>query len=112
MHGGHQHGHGSSVAVQVADGVGAQGCPGKGPDEKNVGIVQQLLVEVLETGVTDETDMVARLLAPHAHSLGHDAGEVRVHHAGVKPACWALRDKVKDGDAEATRSCTLQSHEM
>jgi hypothetical protein len=44
---------------------------------------------------------VAGLLAPDGDDLGHDAGQVRVHEAGIQATRRAFGGEVEDRDMEA-----------
>jgi hypothetical protein len=62
--------------------------------------VLQFAREVLGAGVADIADVMAQLLAPCRHDLGHDAREVGIHDAAEEIAPAALADEVENGDLQ------------
>src|SRR5882724_3023984 len=96
-----EHGDGAAPTRQIADGIGGLCRTGEGPDDQDVRIVLQLAPEILGAGVADIADVMAQLLAPRRHDLGHDAREVGIHDAAEEIALAALADEVENGDLEA-----------
>jgi hypothetical protein len=96
-----QHGDGAALAEPVADRVGEVGGFRERADEQKVEVGRQLRQEVLPTGIADVADVVARLLAPDADDLWHDAGQVGVHHPAVEAVLGGFRDEIEHPDVQA-----------
>ena len=73
---------GAALAEEVAERVGELGRLCEGPDEEDVEIGRQLLEQILRPYNTP-ADVVSLLLAPDAHHLGHDAGQVGIHQPAI-----------------------------
>ena len=104
-------GDGAAPAMHVADRVRGVRRLRKGADEQDVGFGEDLAGEIFETGIADEANVVAGLLAPDCHGLRHDAGEVGVHEPRVHGAGRPFGGEIQDGDAQSTHGCLL-AHAM
>jgi len=72
-----------------------------------VKVVGQLLLDVFRAGVADEGDVMAKLAAPGAVDLRHDAGHVGVHEAGEPRARGTARDDVHYADAKFAHAISI-----
>ena len=102
-----EHGDDAALAEQVADGVGELRGLRERADEHDVDVLRQDGRQVLEPRVADELDVVAQLLGPDGQHLRHDAGEVRVHDAGVEGPGLAPGNDVDDSDPQLLHERTL-----
>jgi hypothetical protein len=102
-----EHGDRPPGPEQVAEGVGELGGLGEGPDDHEVDVPGELVLQVLESGEAHEGDVVAFLLAPDGNHLGHDAGEIGMHDPGVQGGVGGLGGEIDHRDMELFQTALL-----
>ncbi len=90
----------TALPAQVADGIGGLRRAREGAHKQYVSVVEDIANEILDAGIADEPDVMAKLFTPHADHLRHDARQIGVHHPVEKTFCGPLGDEIKDGNAE------------
>ena len=77
-----EHRHRTPRPKQRAQGVNQLRSFGERTYKDKVDFLRQLLYQILKTCVAHQRDVVSLLLTPHCYDLGHDRGEIGIHHAG------------------------------
>jgi hypothetical protein len=107
-----QHRHRAAATEQVAEGIGQLGRLGERANEQQIQIGRKLLEQILESGITDKSDIVPSLATPHPDGLGHYAGQVCVHHPAINGGVWALCNEIEDAYAETETRQSLSRVKM